>query len=401
MQSLLFSTLCLKLVWILSSWTQSWTTEGVYYGKLGSNVTLACGTSPQRSPVQWRVNHSSVLPWHHVTIDGSLVLFNVNQSAQGNYSCHEDQGPALNTVSLLLGYPPGTLNVSCRVPSHAYIRCSWDRTVHTFLPAQYYASYRGVAAWPPVGRPCVVDSAQRYCDIYQPNFWQTTHEINITVANPLGAKATYTKFKLHQLLKPDPPEGVVVVGQPSFPTRLRVSWLYPLTWPPLQAFPLLFQIRYRPHGSTHWAQIESTETTVVVLDVLAGHPHQVQVRAQDEANTDSHWSDWSPLLLAWPWGGKPHNTSPVTTTEPPYLSMETLPSEVFPGDPFSVEPFSSKGNAAGEEETLSLVILLVLFSIFIIIIILSLTVVMCMRHRRHHVTKQEVSSMLKMKAIPL
>ncbi|XP_059894952.1 interleukin-11 receptor subunit alpha isoform X1 [Gadus macrocephalus] len=391
MQSLLFSALCLKLFWILSCRGQSWPTDGVYYGMLGSNVTLACGTSPQRSPVEWRLNQSSTLPWHRVTANGSLVLFNVNQSAKGNYSCHGDQGTTHSIVSLMLGYPPGPLNVSCRVPNHKHVRCSWVSRVKTFLPAQYHAFYWENSSW----KLCVVDSTNHHCDIAHPHFWQLNHRLNITEVNPLGAALTRQTIQLHKLLKPDPPAELVVTARSSFPTHLNVSWRYPHSWPQLDFFPLLFQIRYRPHGSTHWAQIESMGTNVVVHDALEGYLHEVQVRAQDEPNADSHWSDWSPLILARPWE--------APGTEQPDVSGGTPPTEVYPDE---TETITSKNrdDAAGEEEKLSLVILLVIFSIVIFIIILSLTVVMCLRQRDQrdrHVTKQEVSSMLKMKAIPL
>lgn len=51
-------------------------------------------------------------------------------------------------------------------------------------------------------------------------------------------------------------------------------------------------------------QIQSEETTVIIFDALAGHLHQVQVRARDEVNNESQWSEWSPLLLALPWSGQ-------------------------------------------------------------------------------------------------
>lgn len=51
-------------------------------------------------------------------------------------------------------------------------------------------------------------------------------------------------------------------------------------------------------------QVYSEEGTVIIFDALAGHLHQVQVRARDEVNTESQWSEWSPLLLAWPWSGE-------------------------------------------------------------------------------------------------
>lgn len=51
-------------------------------------------------------------------------------------------------------------------------------------------------------------------------------------------------------------------------------------------------------------QLYSTESPEVISDALAGHVHQVQVRAHDEINNESQWSDWSPLLLVRPWEGQ-------------------------------------------------------------------------------------------------
>lgn len=55
-------------------------------------------------------------------------------------------------------------------------------------------------------------------------------------------------------------------------------------------------------------QIYSEESPVVISDALAGHVHQVQVRARDEVNSESQWSEWSPLLLVRPWEGLKENT---------------------------------------------------------------------------------------------
>lgn len=47
----------------------------------------------------------------------------------------------------------------------------------------------------------------------------------------------------------------------------------------------------------------------MILDALAGHAHQVQVRAHDEVNMESQWSEWTPLLLGRPWEGQWENES--------------------------------------------------------------------------------------------
>uniref|UniRef100_A0A4W5KU20 Ig-like domain-containing protein n=1 Tax=Hucho hucho TaxID=62062 RepID=A0A4W5KU20_9TELE len=76
----------------------------VQYGRLGSNVTLLCRDARDRTSVEWRLNRSSVLPWQHrVTSDGHLVLVLAGHAAEGNYSCHDEQGLLIQTTRLRLG----------------------------------------------------------------------------------------------------------------------------------------------------------------------------------------------------------------------------------------------------------------------------------------------------------
>ncbi|XP_017265897.1 interleukin-11 receptor subunit alpha isoform X1 [Kryptolebias marmoratus] len=304
MPSLLSSPACLTVIWFLSwslcpSHAQIGTDEvsGVQYGRLESNVTLECGRSEIGIPVEWRHNHSSVLPWHKVTSDGRLVLLHVNQSAQGNYSCYDNSG-LLRSVRLRLGHPPGLLSISCRVPNHTHVHFSWRESVKTFLPAEFNATFRGKGQ---EGRPCIMDITNRHCDVHNPAFWLTIHMLSVTETNALGSQSTSIHVKLHELLKPDPPESVFVKEIEGFPMRLMVTWQYPSTWQRENAFILLFHIRYKPCGSKVWSEIFTEEDEVLLSDVLVGHFHQVQVRARDEVNSESQWSEWTKQHLVGPW----------------------------------------------------------------------------------------------------
>lgn len=391
------SPVCLTVVCFLSwslrsSCSQIWTDEvsDVQFSRLDSNVTLACGTSQTGTPVSWRLNRSSALPWHRVTSDGSLVLLQVDQSAQGNYSCHDDRGLLLHSVRLRLGHPPGLLSISCQVPNHTHVRCSWVESVKTFLPAEYNASFRGNGQeW----RPCIVDFSQKHCDVDHPAFWQTIHTLRVTETNALGFETTYVRVQLHKLLKPDPPESVSAQQLEGFPKKLNVSWSFPSSWPLHDAFPLLFHVRYRPQGSMFWSEILSEESSMMIFDALAGHIHQVQVRARDAVNSESQWSEWSPQLLIRPW-------EVLSTPDP----VEDYIPECF--FPVNTEPETSTAKSHNsmhvDEGSLGLVILLVLFSVVILTTVLSLIFVVWMRQRRrHHATKQELSSMVKMKSMPI
>ncbi|XP_029371764.1 interleukin-11 receptor subunit alpha isoform X2 [Echeneis naucrates] len=397
MLGFLSSPVCLTVIWFLSwslhhSCAQISTDEvsGVHYGHLGKNVTLACGKS-QRIPVVWHLNRSSVLPWHKVASDGALVLLRVDHSAQGIYSCYDNRGLLLHSTKLRMGYPPGLLSISCQVPSHAHVRCSWVESIKTFLPVQYNASLGGIGQdW----KPCVVDVSRKHCDVYDPPFWQTIHTLRVTVTNALGSETTDARLKLHELLKPDPPESVLVKEIEGYPRRLMVLWKSPPSWPLHDSFPLLFQIRYRPVGSVYWSEIFSEHSPAVVFDALAGHLHQVQIRAHDEVNTESQWSEWSPMLLIQPW-------TVYTTTDPP--TEEPFQDYDFP---FNEKPETSTEKshnpALVDVGNLVLVILLVLFSVVILITVPSLIYVLWVRQRRRdHGTKQELTSMVKMKSMPI
>ncbi|XP_054468833.1 interleukin-11 receptor subunit alpha [Anoplopoma fimbria] len=398
MPGLLSSPVCLTVIWFLS-WSlrpgraQIRTDEvsGVQYGHMQSNVTLACEKSQIRLPVVWHLNHSSVLPRHNVTSDGTLVLLQVNHSAQGNYSCYDARGFLLHSISLRLGHPPGKLSVSCQVPNHTHVRCSWTESIKTFLPAKYNASFRGSGQeW----RSCVLDVVHKHCDVDHPAFWQTVHTLRITETNALGSETTFESFSLQKLLKPEPPESLLVKALEGYPKRLNVSWNFPASWPLHDAFPLMFQISYRPMGSMYWSEVFSEESPVMIFDALAGHLHQVQIRARDAVNPESKWSEWSPLLHVRPW------EVPSTTESP----EDSFPDYPFP---FSTQPEISTPKLDNsvhpeDEGNMGLVILLVLFSVVILTTILSLIFVVWVRQRRRdHVTKQELTSMVKMKSMPI
>ncbi|XP_061590374.1 interleukin-11 receptor subunit alpha [Cololabis saira] len=400
MPGLLSSPVCLTVIWFLSwslhpSRAQIWSDEvsGLQYGRLESNVTLACGKSQIRIPVVWHLNRSSVLPWHKVTSDGRLVLLHVDPSAQGDYSCYDNSGLLLHSVTLKLGHPPGWLNVSCKVPSHRHVRCSWMESIQTFLPAKYNATFRGKDE---EGWPCIVDVSQQHCDVDFPAFWQPSHTLDVTETNALGSQTTPFQVRLHEQLKPDPPESVTVRELEGSPRQLRVSWNHPSSWPEHVAFPLLFQIRYRPQGSMYWSELYSERTDIVIVDALSGHDHQVQVRARDEVNSDTKWSDWTPVILIRPWEAD----SPSGPTEEP---GDGFP-DCFTCNTEQTETTTTKSHYPVHEDegNLSVVIILVLFSVFILTTVLSLIFIVWMRQRRReHATKQELTSMVKMKSVAI
>ncbi|XP_041915084.1 interleukin-11 receptor subunit alpha isoform X1 [Alosa sapidissima] len=379
--------------------SEAWSNEvsDVQYGRLGSSVTLACRGS--RSPVEWRVNGSSVLPRQAVQLDSSLSLPSAHISMEGNYSCHDQSGTLIQAVRLRLGNPPGPVNITCRLPSHFKVFCSWTTSVDSTLPTQYFSSYSSRDNGVLTVETCIQEEqGSSSCVIEHPPMWSHKHLLNITEVNPLGSQQTIIRVDLHQLMKPDPPEAVRSMEVEGHPTRLQVQWRIPESWTPEDisdvAFPLAFQLRYRPVGSKYWSMLfTEDDTSLTIMDALAGHPHHIQVQAKDGISPESQWSDWSQLVQAQPW------TEPLIATEEPTAIPEFFsPEQNNTGaDTSTVKgPDSQLPDGGG----LGVVMLLSLFAGIIGIVAFTVILLLWMRHqKRGGLSKQQLTSMVKMKSL--
>lgn len=373
--------------------SEIWTNEvsDVQFGRLGSRVTLTCEGSHGRSPVEWRLNGSSVQPWQAQISEGSLTLLNATQSMEGNYSCHDDRGTLLQTIKLRLGHQPHFVHISCRVPNHNNIYCSWTQTKTTLLPTLYISSYSTKTG---VVEPCEQEYiGENKCTMTNPPFWDAKLLVNITEINPLGSNSTIFKVDAPKLLKADPPEDVKVLQMEGQPTQLLVQWKYPESWPAemMGAFPLKFLLRYRPVGSSFWSTLETEENSSLrIMDALAGHLHQVQVKAQDALNNYSQWSEWSHVVEARPWTD--HWVEP--TEEP--LDIPFVDS--FPVRATDKSP----GSTLDQNGSLGLLILLGLFAAVMVAVLLTIIALLWVRQKKQdNVKNQELTSMVKMKSIPI
>lgn len=305
--------------------SHTWEEEGVVYGKISDNITLRCDAHNDSSVAMWKFNGTPDIPWASFINRQDLQIPGVKPSMTGNYTCHGQKGEQLSSVRLYVGHPPGIPSVTCRASDYHNFSCYWKPSVETLLPTRYITSYRVNEGIPEV---CVQDPAlPNMCSVRHSKLW-THYRMNITEINPLGSNFSIMQFNVQSIVKPDPPENLLAEPIPFAPRRLRVTWVYPPTWPQEPQFQLKFRIQYRPVVHMAWSVVETANLSDIITDAFVGVEHVLQVSARDFLDA-GNWSEWSVEARVTPW----------TSNEP----LDTVPdigNETTIEDPDLREPFA-------------------------------------------------------------
>ncbi|NWU96951.1 I11RA protein, partial [Upupa epops] len=376
--------------------------KSVQYGQVGTEVTLSCAGAQASSPVQWRRVGATALPEGSTTRQGALVLPQATLATAGTYSCHGEDGGLLHTVSLRLGHLPGVPFVSCRASDYENFSCSWTSSVETFLPTRYVTTYRKKSLTGEEKQrnrnghmgPCLQDpSRPGTCTVHGSEFW-SSYRLNITEVNPLGSSFRLLDITMQAIIKPDPPEGLVVEPIPLAPRRLHVSWKYPSSWPKEPHFQLRFRLQYRPIIHRSWSVVETVNLSEVITDAFAGLEHVVQVSAKDFLDA-GNWSEWSAEARATPVRDVVTAASEETTTD---TSLESLYEE--PSHAPNPEPISHSDPL----EKMAVLVSLGVFAFFVLGAVLIVTILIWLRMRKHSKDKTKPHSFLvaatHLKALP-
>ncbi|KAF4103285.1 interleukin-6 receptor subunit alpha isoform X1 [Onychostoma macrolepis] len=272
---------------------------------------------------RWTLNGRQV----HAGVErgGILRRPHLSWADAGNYSCYRGE-QLISTVRISIGVPPESPTVSCYRKFHtSKVRCDWtSKNPITPRPLCYLLLFRGLFG-NATRVPCSFSRSRCWCAFHVAEGDRALHAAQLCVSNTAAsAMSPYLSFKLHDIIKPDPPIRVVVRAVEGQKHMLKVSWFYPSSWK-LGFYALRFQLRYRPQLKEQYQSVpidDSMDRQVswMIYDALPHTQYEVQLRAKDEF--DGLWSDWTDTVYANTW------TAPETTTASEIITLEPL--EMFP-----------------------------------------------------------------------
>uniref|UniRef100_A0A8C6PBQ5 Ciliary neurotrophic factor receptor n=1 Tax=Nothobranchius furzeri TaxID=105023 RepID=A0A8C6PBQ5_NOTFU len=215
------------------------------YERMGSDVTMQCGSLESGTSVSWKVNGTDVQAKHQ--LEGPVLILNqVDLSHNGLYSCFQNpHGERRDTIYLHVGVPPREPLITCR--SNTY-------------PKGFYCNWHLQMRW------CGKDAVHKNrCHVRFPEVFSSyPYVVNVTVINALGKAFNTYVFEESNIVKPDPPERVTATPIRFNPRRLEVSWQSPATWPEIDSFPLKYFLRYRPLIREQWQHVSTTFKSICV-----------------------------------------------------------------------------------------------------------------------------------------
>nr|AVI05199.1 interleukin 6 receptor [Ctenopharyngodon idella] len=288
--------------------------EDYDYEEEGSRVTRGI-----KKRTRWTLNGRQV----HVGVErgGILRRPHLSLADAGNYSCYRGER-LISTFKISVGAPPERPTVFCYRKFHtSKVRCDWtSKDPVTPRPLCYLLLNRGL-----FGNithvPCSFSRSRCWCAFPVEEGDRTLHVAKMCVSNTAGsATSPELSFRLHDIIKPDPPTRVVVRAVEGQKHILKVSWSYPSSWK--HGFYVLhFQLRYRPQLAEQYQPVligdrADRQQSWTIYDALPNTQYEVQLRAKDEF--DGVWSDWTDTVLAATWSDLETTTSSESNTLEPF-----------------------------------------------------------------------------------
>uniref|UniRef100_A0A8C2AT80 Interleukin 6 receptor n=1 Tax=Cyprinus carpio TaxID=7962 RepID=A0A8C2AT80_CYPCA len=253
---------------------------------------------------RWTLNGRQV----HAGVErgGILRRPHLSLADAGNYSCYRGER-LISTVRISVGVPPESPTVYCYRKFHtSKVRCDWtSKNPVTPRPLCYLLLIRGLFG-NATQIPCSFSRSRCWCAFHVEEGDRALHAAKLCVSNTAGsAMSPYLRFKLHDIIKPDPPTDVKVRAVEGQKHMLKVSWSYPSSWKH-GFYALHFQLRYRPQLKEQYQSVliddrMDKEVSWTIYDALPHIQYEVQLRAKDEF--DGLWSDWTDTVYAVTWTG--------------------------------------------------------------------------------------------------
>uniref|UniRef100_A0A8C1P9T1 Interleukin 6 receptor n=2 Tax=Cyprinus carpio TaxID=7962 RepID=A0A8C1P9T1_CYPCA len=253
---------------------------------------------------RWTLNGRQV----HAGVErgGILRRPHLSLADAGNYSCYRGER-LISTVRISVGVPPESPTVYCYRKFHtSKVRCDWtSKNPVTPRPLCYLLLIRGLFG-NATQIPCSFSRSRCWCAFHVEEGDRALHAAKMCVSNTAGsAMSPYLRFKLHDIIKPDPPTDVKVRAVEGQKHMLKVSWSYPSSWKH-GFYALHFQLRYRPQLKEQYQSVliddrMDKEVSWTIYDALPHIQYEVQLRAKDEF--DGLWSDWTDTVYAVTWTG--------------------------------------------------------------------------------------------------